>query len=185
VSGNIRLETAEARGTMDRLDIEILKELLPAEKEVTPRLPKKQSSHTPHLDHWSPAVLLERAAYLRKLAKSGDGQASETLKEYPGHAAMLSFRSRDGEAELHEHFADIFIVLDGRATLVTGGTIAAPRKIGPGETRGERVEGGARQELRAGDVAHVPAGVPHQMLLAGEKTVTCLVVKIHENTDKP
>ena len=170
---------------MDKFSVEILKELLPAEKEVTPPMPKKQGSQAPHLDHWSPAVLLERAAYLRKLAKSGDGQASETLKEYPGHSAMLSFRSRDGEAELHDHFADIFIVLDGRATLVTGGTIAAPRTIGPGETRGERVEGGARQDLRTGDVAHVPAGVPHQMLLAGEKTVTCLVVKIHENTDKP
>jgi mannose-6-phosphate isomerase-like protein (cupin superfamily) len=170
---------------MDRLDIEILKELLPVQKEVTPPTPKKHASHAPHLDHWSPAVLLERAAYLRKLARSGDGQASETLKEYPGHAAMLSFRSRDGEAELHEHFADIFIVLDGRATLVTGGTIAAPRTIGPGETRGDRVEGGARQELRTGDVAHVPAGVPHQMLLAGEKTISCLVVKIQENAERP
>ena len=169
---------------MDRLDIEILKELLPAEKEVSPPAPKKHASHTPHLDHWSPAVLLERAAYLRKLARSGDGQASETLKEYPGHAAMLSFRSRDGEAELHEHFADIFIVLDGRATLVTGGTIATPRTIGPGETRGDRVEGGARQELRTGDVAHVPAGVPHQMLLAGEKTISCMVLKIRESPEK-
>jgi mannose-6-phosphate isomerase-like protein (cupin superfamily) len=169
---------------MNRLDIEILKELLPAEKELTPPLPKKHGSNPPHLDHWSPAVLLERAAYLRKLARSGDGQASETLKEYPGHAAMLSFRSRDGEAELHEHFADIFIVLDGRATLVTGGTIAAARSIGPGETRGDRVEGGARQDLRAGDVAHVPAGVPHQMLVAGEKTISSLVVKIRENAEK-
>jgi mannose-6-phosphate isomerase-like protein (cupin superfamily) len=170
---------------MDKFSIEILKELLPVEKEVTPTLPKKHGSQAPHLDHWSPAVLLERAAYLRKLARSGDGQASETLKEYPGHAAMLSFRSRDGEAELHEHFADIFIVLDGRATLVTGGTIAAERTVGPGETRGDRVEDGVRQELRAGDVAHVPAGVPHQMLLAGEKTISCLVVKIRENSEKP
>jgi uncharacterized RmlC-like cupin family protein len=43
------------------------------------------------------------------------------------------------------------------------------------------VEGGARQELRAGDVAHVPAGVPHQMLVSGEQTISCLVVKIQEN----
>jgi uncharacterized RmlC-like cupin family protein len=47
------------------------------------------------------------------------------------------------------------------------------------------VEDGVRQELRAGDVAHVPAGVPHQMLLAGEKTISCLVVKIRENSEKP
>jgi quercetin dioxygenase-like cupin family protein len=132
------------------------------------------------LDHWSGAVLLERAAYLRELARHGDGSASETLKEYPQHYAMLSFRSRDGEAELHENFADVFYVLDGRATLVTGGTVAGAHRIGPGEMRGSSVEGGARQELRAGDVAHVPAGVPHQMLVVGEKTVTCLVMKVQE-----
>ena len=94
---------------------------------------------------------------------------------------MLSFRSRDGEAELHENFADVFYVLDGRATLVTGGAVMGARFVGPGETRGSSVEGGARQELRAGDVAHVPAGLPHQMLVAGDKTVTCLVLKVEEN----
>ena len=61
------------------------------------------------VDHWSPAVLLERAAYLRKMAKHGDGSASETLKEFPQHCAMLSFRSRSGEAEVHERFADLFV----------------------------------------------------------------------------
>jgi mannose-6-phosphate isomerase-like protein (cupin superfamily) len=118
---------------------------------------------------------------LRKLAKHGDGSASETLNEFPRHCAMLLFRSRDGGAEAHENFADVFYVLDGRAMLVTGGTIADASRIAPGEIRGGSVEGGARQELRAGDVAHVPAGVPHQMLVSGEQTISCLVVKIQEN----
>ncbi len=94
---------------------------------------------------------------------------------------MLSFRSSNGEAEIHENFADVFYVLDGRATLVTGGRVAGAVSIGPGETRGASVEGGRPQELRAGDVAHVPAGMPHQMLVAGDKTVTCMVIKIQEN----
>jgi mannose-6-phosphate isomerase-like protein (cupin superfamily) len=134
-----------------------------------------------HLDHWTSAVLLERAAYLHKMATQGDGSAGETLKEYPLHCAMLSFRSRDGEAEVHENFADVFYVLEGRATLVTGGTVAGARLTKPGETRGTSIEGGVRQELRAGDVAHVPAGLSHQMLVAGEQTVTCLVLKVQEN----
>ncbi|MGA2674174.1 MAG: cupin domain-containing protein [Terracidiphilus sp.] len=168
---------------MDRLSKEILKELLPAEKEVVPPPAAQARRENPagRLDHWSLAILLERATYLRQLARHGDGQASETLKEYPQHAAMLSFRARDGQAELHENFADLFYVLEGRATLVTGGTIAGAQTIGPGEMRGASVEGGARQELRAGDLAHVPAGVPHQMLVAGEKTVTCFVLKVQEN----
>jgi mannose-6-phosphate isomerase-like protein (cupin superfamily) len=156
------------------------KEVLKAIDPEPPRTPKSRKEPG-HLDHWTPAILLERGAYLRKLARHSDGSASETLKEYPQHGTMLSFRSRDGQAELHENFADIFYVLEGRATLVTGGTIAGAAAVGPGEVRGAAIEGGARQELRAGDVAHVPAGVPHQFLVRGEKTVTCFVVKIQEN----
>ena len=159
---------------MDLLSREILKDV--NLDEVSPRAggPKNQ------VDHWSPAVLLERAAYLRKLAKHGDGSASETLKEYPQHCAMLSFRSRDGEAEVHEKFADLFCVLAGNATLITGGVVNGARTIAPGETRGTSIEGGARQTLRAGDFAHVPAGTPHQMLVKAEDTFTALVMKVQE-----
>ena len=172
---------------MDTYSKEILKELLPAEKDAallaatTSAGQRKSAAHVAHLDHWSAAVLLERAAVLRKLAGLGDGVASETLREYPRHCAMLLFRSRDGAAEAHENFADVFYVLEGHATLVTGGAVAGAARIGRGEIRGSSVEGGARQELRAGDVAHVPAGLPHQMLLRGEQTLTCLVMKVREN----
>lgn len=166
---------------MDTLSTKILKELLPAEKELpVPAAPKPQRQGA--VDHWTRAILLERAAYLGKLARHGDGSASETLKEYPQHCAMLSFRARDGVAEVHENFADVFYVLDGFATLVTGGTVAGAASSGPGEIRGSSIVGGVRQQLRAGDVVHVPAGQPHQMLVAGEKTVTCLVLKVQENS---
>jgi len=142
-------------------------------------VPKPRTPKNP-VDHWTPAVLLERAAYLRKMAKHGDGSASETLREYPQHAAMLSFRSRSGEVEVHERFADLFCVLAGSATLVTGGVVPGARVVGPGDTRGRSIEDGMRQKLRAGDLAHVPAGTRHQMLLTGEETLTCLVMKVQE-----
>jgi mannose-6-phosphate isomerase-like protein (cupin superfamily) len=159
---------------MERLAAEILKDVV-----LDDVVPKARQSKNP-VDHWSPAILLERAAYLRKMAKHGDGSASETLKEYPQHIAMLSFRSRDGEAEVHERFADLFCVLAGTATLVTGGVVAGARTIAPGETRGTSIDGGTRQKLRAGDLIHVPAGTPHQMLLAGDETITSLVMKVQE-----
>jgi mannose-6-phosphate isomerase-like protein (cupin superfamily) len=164
----------------DRLSSQILKEINP--ELPAPRAARKKSGkdEAAQLHHWSHAILMERAAYLRKLAKNGDGSASETLKEYPQHFTMLSFRGRDGVVELHEDFADLFVVLDGRATLVTGGTITGAETIGPGEIRGVSIDGGTRQELRAGDVAHVPAGLPHQMLVPGDKTFTAFVMKIKE-----
>jgi mannose-6-phosphate isomerase-like protein (cupin superfamily) len=162
---------------MDKLSKAILKELNPE----LPEPPAVRPNAAARVDHWTPAVLLERAAYLRKLATHGDGSAGETLKEYPGHCAMLSFRSRSGMAEVHENIADLFYVLEGRATMVTGGTVAGAKTINPGEIRGDSIEGGARQEMRAGDVLHVPAGLPHQILVAGENSITSLVFKIPEN----
>ena len=136
------------------------------------------------MDHWTSPILLERAAYLRKLAEFSDGSASETLHEYPQYHTMLSFRSRDGLVEQHADFADVFYVLDGRGALITGGTIVGANDIGPGEVRGVSIEGGSRQELRPGDVANVPAGLPHQMIVPSDRGLTCFVIKIRENQGK-
>jgi len=170
---------------MDKFSKDIWKKILPFDKEVTPSPARKRKAsreEPPCLDHWTPPILLERAAYLRKLAKLSDGSASETLHEYPQHHTMLSFRNRDGVVEQHAEFADLFYVLDGRAVLVTGGEIVGARIIAPGEVRGASIDGGLRQELRVGDMAHVPAGLPHQMLLSGDRTLTCFVIKIKEKS---
>ena len=167
---------------MDGFEKGILKQLVPAETDPVsrPAHARKKKDDPPRADHWPNPILLERAAFLRRLAKAGDGQASETLHQYPGHAAMLSFRARSGVVELHENFADLFCVLDGRATLLTGGTVVGPETIAPGEIRGTAIEGGVRQELRPGDVAYVPAGVPHQILVQGKKTFSSFVLKIEQ-----
>lgn len=163
---------------IDKVSAQILRAVMADEPAPRPG----RSRHDPaEADHWTQPILLERAAYLRKLARAGDGQASETLREYPRHRVMLSFRSRNGEVEVHEKWADMFYVMAGAATLVTGGTVRGARMIAPGETRGEAIEGGKAQELRQGEFIHVPAGTPHQFLVSQEKTVTCFVLKIQES----
>ncbi|MGC1462364.1 MAG: hypothetical protein WA802_09195 [Terracidiphilus sp.] len=158
---------------MDNLAKEILKDI--ALEEISPRAQKR----TP-VDHWSPAILLERAAYLKKMAGFGNGSATEKLREYPRHMALLSFYSRDCEPEMYQDFAFLFCVLAGSATLLAGGTLIRVQVVESGLMRGTSIEGGNRQELKAGEITHVPAGLPHQILVAGEKTFTCLVLKIQE-----
>ncbi len=137
-------------------------------------------AQTMTLDHWTPAQLLERAQHLKQLAAQGDGSASETLDKYPRHFTMLAFRNRSGGGELHQNYADLFYILDGHATIVSGGQVENPKITAPGEVRGTDVMGGAKQEVAAGDVVHIPAGVPHQMLVPQGGTVTYFVVKIQE-----
>jgi mannose-6-phosphate isomerase-like protein (cupin superfamily) len=131
-------------------------------------------------DHWSKAQLLDRARQLREQAAKGDGSASETLEKYPHHYTMLAFRQKSGGGELHQNFADMFVILDGHATVVTGGSVVDQKTVGSGEIRGKSVEGGTRQEVKAGDVVHIPAGMPHQTLVADGETVTYFVLKAEE-----
>jgi mannose-6-phosphate isomerase-like protein (cupin superfamily) len=158
----------------------ILKQLLAADELPKDTIKPAREKVQDGVDHTTRPVLMERAAYLKEMARAGEGSASEILKEYPRHNIQLSVRMRSGIAEFHEHFADLFFVLDGKATLLTGGTIVSPQSAGPGEMRGTMVADGTRQELRAGDVAHIAAGTPHQILLAGDATFTAMVIKIKE-----
>lgn len=160
--------------SMDRLAKQILKEV-----SLDNIVPRADSPSGPTA-HWTQPVLLERAAYLRQLARYGNGEVSETLRESPSHAAMLVVRNRSGEAELHARHAHLFCVLSGCATLATGGRLAGAQQIAKGITRADALEGGEHLELRAGDVIHVPAGVPYRLLISGEKAISCLVVRIQE-----
>ena len=132
-------------------------------------------------DHWTTAELTERAKQLRAKAAAGDGSASETLEKYPHHYTMLAFRQSSGGGELHQNFADVFFILDGHATVVTGGVLVDERTTAPCEIRGKSVDGGSRQDVKAGDVVHIPAGLPHQTLVSPGNSVTYFVVKVEES----
>ena len=53
-------------------------------------------------------------------------------------------------------------IVEGQATVLTGGEMIGVRAVGDGELRAESVNGGHVHELSPGDVLAVPAGVPHQ-----------------------
>jgi len=53
-------------------------------------------------------------------------------------------------------------VVEGSATVVTGGEMRDVREVGPGEVRARAIEGGETHELREGDVLAIPNGTPHQ-----------------------
>jgi mannose-6-phosphate isomerase-like protein (cupin superfamily) len=135
----------------------------------------------PAVDHYSAADLAKIAKSLKvEASHSPDGLAGKTLQKYGNHLTMLSFRSKSGSAELHEHFADFFFVENGKAKLVTGGTVVNPKTTGEGEIRGTSIESGKEQQLNQGDIVHIPANVPHQLLLAPGDTFTYFVIKVHE-----
>jgi mannose-6-phosphate isomerase-like protein (cupin superfamily) len=119
-------------------------------------------------------------AYTQKLApKMNDKKlATESLGHYGNHLAMIGHREGDGEAEWHGVQADVFVVQSGEATLVLGGEVVDRKTTAPNEVRGPSIKGGQRHALAAGDIVHIPAKVPHQLLIAPGKEFTYFVIKV-------
>ena len=68
------------------------------------------------------------------------------------------------EANLHQtKVAEIYYILDGNATLVTGGTLPDPKPLRPGSTtfQSVRVDGGISRKVSKGDVVIIPGRTPH------------------------
>ena len=92
------------------------------------------------------------------------------------HQLLLIRREGDGEAEVHDTQVDVITVLSGEGTLIIGGTVVEPHTTAPGEIRGKSITGGVSKKMAPGDVFHVPAKLPHQMLVP--KLLTFQVVKV-------
>jgi mannose-6-phosphate isomerase-like protein (cupin superfamily) len=86
------------------------------------------------------------------------------LVETGGYKIHASRREAPGMAEVHVQDTDIIYVLEGTATVVTGGDVVNGRTLEgtTDEIRGASIRGGTAQRLSRGDVFIVPNGVPHQ-----------------------
>jgi glc operon protein GlcG len=72
-----------------------------------------------------------------------------------------SYRNGPGQVEVHDKETDVFYVVDGGATFITGGTMIGGKASGPGQMRGTDIQGGQVHHLTKGDVIVIPAGIPH------------------------
>lgn len=132
------------------------------------------------VDHYTPASLIQQANALKEKAATAQGAAAETLEKYGVDYTMLSVRTQSGTAELHEKFADIFVVIDGAATLLSGGELDHPTTSSPGEMHGTAILHPVTTHLGKGDVVHIPPNTPHQLLLPVGGTLVYFVIKVKE-----
>jgi mannose-6-phosphate isomerase-like protein (cupin superfamily) len=95
------------------------------------------------------------------------------------HGLLLVRREGDGEVEVHNTQVDVITVISGAGTLLVGGTMAGGHESAPNEIRGTSLTGGERHPMAPGDVFHIPAKVPHQMLVP--KSLLIEVVKVTTN----
>jgi mannose-6-phosphate isomerase-like protein (cupin superfamily) len=112
-----------------------------------------------------------------KTAKLDEHKAgADRVATWGNHGLLIVRREGDGEAEVHQNQVDVITVVSGEGTLVVGGTAADTHQTALGELRGKSITGGAMHKMSPGDVFHIPANVPHQMLVP--KSLVIQVVKV-------
>jgi mannose-6-phosphate isomerase-like protein (cupin superfamily) len=118
---------------------------------------------------------------LSDITKAPEQDHGIALKSYlnaPGYSATIVRRTRAGSAEVHKSVSDVWYVIDGGGTLVTGGSLVGARETEPGELRGQRVPGGTARRIAKGDLIGIPAGIPHWVSGIDGAQLVYLVVKI-------
>ena len=89
---------------------------------------------------------------------------------------VLAQRRTAGEVEMHEKTNHVFIIVEGEATFVTGGTPVDARETAPNQRRAASVQGGQTYHLTKGDVITIPAKTPHWFKEVPTKTIAYYAV---------
>jgi quercetin dioxygenase-like cupin family protein len=104
------------------------------------------------------AAMMAKAKADRKPDQANLAQSMIQLAPYN---VSLEYRGAVGPAAVHEAEAELFYVIDGAATLVTGGKMTADATRNGANLTGKGIEGGTSRKVAKGDFIMVPENTPH------------------------
>jgi mannose-6-phosphate isomerase-like protein (cupin superfamily) len=93
--------------------------------------------------------------------KEGQALLAQSMIQLAPYNVSLEYRSAVANAAVHETEAELFYVVDGSATLVTGGKLTNENRTNAANLSGKGIEGGMSRRVAKGDFIMVPEGVPH------------------------
>ena len=140
-----------------------------AQAPATPPAPKLFASAA------DVTALIAKAKQERKPDQANFAQPIVQLAPYN---ANLEYRVAgiNANASVHEREAEMFFVVEGAGTLVTGGKLKEERRTNPENLSGTGIDGGTRRRVSKGDYIMVPEGVPHWF---GEIDGALVLMSIH------
>ena len=101
----------------------------------------------------------------------------QPLLQLAPYSANLEYRAAVANAAVHEKEAEMFYVVDGAGTLVTGGKLTAENRTNAENLSGSGIEGGKSQRVAKGDFIMVPENMPH-WFSAIEGTLTLMSIHL-------
>jgi len=106
-------------------------------------------------------ALADEVVYIPKEKIAAAMTKPGSLDNGTDHSVSMSRREGPGQVEVHAGETDVFYVLEGTATFVTGGTVVDGKTTSPGQIRGTSINGGESHTLSKGDAIVIPKGTPH------------------------
>jgi mannose-6-phosphate isomerase-like protein (cupin superfamily) len=104
------------------------------------------------------AALIAKAKSERK---EGQAIVNQPILQLAPYKVNLVYRASIGNAALHEREAEIIYVIEGAATMVTGGKLVNEARTNAENLTGTAIEGGTSRPVEKGDFIIVPENTPH------------------------
>jgi mannose-6-phosphate isomerase-like protein (cupin superfamily) len=100
-------------------------------------------------------------ATLKDAAKTAPAMHTAPVKNADHYRINIVRRTTAQGAIAHPDGTEVHHIIDGAATLVTGGTILRPTATTGRGSAGATIDGGVSRRVAKGDVVLIPAGTPH------------------------
>lgn len=125
--------------------------------------PAKQGKQAPQPDktYTSAKEVVAMMAKAKSERKQDQANFIQTLLRLAPYSANLEYRGVVGPAAVHEKEAELFYVIDGGGTLVTGGKLVGETRTNAENLSGTAIDGGMTQAVAKGDFFIVPENTPH------------------------
>ena len=104
--------------------------------------------------------IMAMVAKAKKERKPDQPTFAQPLLALAPYGANLEYRAAVGPAAVHKKYAEFFYVVDGSATLMTGGKLTNEKANGD-NLSGTGIEGGSPRQVAKGDFVIVPENTPH------------------------
>jgi mannose-6-phosphate isomerase-like protein (cupin superfamily) len=93
--------------------------------------------------------------------KENQALVTERILALAPYNANLEYRASVGPAAVHETEAEVFYVIDGSATMITGGKLVNETRTNAANLTGTAIENGTSRMVSKGDFIIVPENTPH------------------------
>lgn len=103
-------------------------------------------------------ALIARA---KREIKPGQPMLALPIVQVAPQRANLEYRVAVGPASVHVKEAELFYVIDGGGTIVTGGSLTEERQTNPDNRSGAGIQGGTPRKVAKGDFILVPENTAH------------------------